>query len=82
MIFSLSSSAFEKLRDCAIENLCKALKAGIRTDRDCVKALIASVSNRYTVYRDAPDTVFAGYPAGLISGYSRIPTTLILVKKK
>jgi hypothetical protein len=41
------SLAFEKLRDCAIENLCKALKAGIRTDRDCVKALIASVSNRY-----------------------------------
>ena len=38
--------AFEKLRDCAIVNLSKALKAGIKTDRDCVKAFIASVSNR------------------------------------
>jgi len=38
--------AFEKLRDCAIENLCKALKAGIKDDPECVKAFIASVSNR------------------------------------
>ena len=38
--------AFEKLRDSAIENLCKALKAGIQHDKDCVKALIAGVSNR------------------------------------
>ena len=38
--------AFEKLRDCAIVNLCKALKAGMKYDKDCVKAFIASVSNR------------------------------------
>ena len=38
--------AFERLRDCAIVNLCKALKAGMKYDRDCVKAFIASVSNR------------------------------------
>lgn len=38
--------AFEKLRDCAIENICKALRAGIKSDPDCVKAFIASVSNR------------------------------------
>ena len=38
--------AFERLRDCAIVNLCRALKAGMKYDRDCVKAFIASVSNR------------------------------------
>ena len=38
--------AFERLRDCAIVNLCKALKAGMKYDKDCVKAFIASVSNR------------------------------------
>jgi len=43
---SASILAFEKLRDCAIENLCKALKAGMKNDKDCVKAFIASVSNR------------------------------------
>jgi len=43
---SASILAFEKLRDCAIENLCKALKAGMQNDKDCVKAFIASVSNR------------------------------------
>jgi len=43
---SASILAFEKLRDCAIENLCKALKAGMKNDKDSVKAFIASVSNR------------------------------------
>ena len=38
--------AFEKLRDSAVENLCKALRAGMRThEKDIVKALIFSVSN-------------------------------------
>ena len=41
--------AFEKLRDCAIENICKALRAGIKSDPDCVKAFIASVSNRLVI---------------------------------
>ncbi|XP_018572269.1 phosphatidylinositol 4-kinase alpha isoform X2 [Anoplophora glabripennis] len=39
-------SAFEKLRDAAIENLCHALGAAHALDPDCVRALVASVSNR------------------------------------
>lgn len=38
--------AFEKLRDAAIENMCIALLAAYRVDPDCVRALVASVSNR------------------------------------
>lgn len=38
--------AFEKLRDSAIENLCYALEAAHALDPDCVRALVASVSNR------------------------------------
>lgn len=38
--------AFEKLRDAAIENMCIALLAAYRVDTDCVRALVASVSNR------------------------------------
>ncbi|KAF5285205.1 hypothetical protein FQR65_LT13320 [Abscondita terminalis] len=38
--------AFEKLRDVAIENLCFALEAAHTLDLDCVRALVASVSNR------------------------------------
>ncbi|XP_969785.1 phosphatidylinositol 4-kinase alpha isoform X4 [Tribolium castaneum] len=41
-----TQSAFEKLRDAAIENLCYALEAAHTTDADCVRALVASVSNR------------------------------------
>ncbi|KAJ8972794.1 hypothetical protein NQ314_000030 [Rhamnusium bicolor] len=39
-------AAFEKLRDAAIENLCYALGAAHALDPDCVRALVASVSNR------------------------------------
>ncbi|KAJ9593546.1 hypothetical protein L9F63_014886, partial [Diploptera punctata] len=39
-------TAFEKLRDAAIENLCIALKAAYSVDPYCVRALVASVSNR------------------------------------
>lgn len=45
-IQSHTQTAFEKLRDAAIENLCIALKAAHVIDPDCVKALVASVSNR------------------------------------
>lgn len=45
-IQSHTQTAFEKLRDAAIENLCIALKAAHVIDADCVKALVASVSNR------------------------------------
>ena len=41
-----SHMAFEKLRDAAIENMCIALLAAYRVDTDCVRALVASVSNR------------------------------------
>jgi hypothetical protein len=41
-----SQMAFEKLRDAAIENMCIALLAAYRLDPDCVRALVASVSNR------------------------------------
>jgi hypothetical protein len=38
--------AYEQLRDTAIENLCIALQACTAVDINCVKALVASVSNR------------------------------------
>lgn len=38
--------AFEKLRDASIENLCYALEAAHTVEPDCVRALVASVSNR------------------------------------
>jgi hypothetical protein len=41
-----SQMAFERLRDAAIENMCIALLAAYRVDPDCVRALVASVSNR------------------------------------
>nr|XP_022907836.1 phosphatidylinositol 4-kinase alpha [Onthophagus taurus] len=43
---STSEAAFEKLRDAAIENLCYALYSAHSLDPDCVRALVASVSNR------------------------------------
>nr|XP_006818688.1 PREDICTED: phosphatidylinositol 4-kinase alpha-like [Saccoglossus kowalevskii] len=39
-------SPFEKLRDSAIHNLCRSLKAGLHESSDCVQAFLASVSNR------------------------------------
>ncbi|XP_031331988.1 phosphatidylinositol 4-kinase alpha isoform X2 [Photinus pyralis] len=44
--FSSVQWAFERLRDVAIENLCYALEAAHTLDPDCVRALVASVSNR------------------------------------
>lgn len=39
-------SAFERLRDAAIENLCYALEAAHPLDSNCVGALVVQVSNR------------------------------------
>ena len=38
--------AFEKLRDCAIENLCKALRAQTQLDANCIPALVSAVTTR------------------------------------
>ncbi|MPC85122.1 Phosphatidylinositol 4-kinase alpha [Portunus trituberculatus] len=43
---SASATAFEKLRDTAIENLCVALKAGLTVDANTVMAFISSISSR------------------------------------
>jgi phosphatidylinositol 4-kinase A len=41
-----ASTAFESLRDAAIENLSVALQAAHSLDPYCVPALVANVSNR------------------------------------
>ncbi|KAK7078017.1 Phosphatidylinositol 4-kinase alpha, partial [Halocaridina rubra] len=43
---SSTASAFERLRDAAIENLCVALKAGLQVDPNTVLAFISSISGR------------------------------------
>ncbi|KAK3879548.1 hypothetical protein Pcinc_015884 [Petrolisthes cinctipes] len=43
---SASVTAFEKLRDTAIENLCVALKAGLTVEANTVLAFISSISSR------------------------------------
>ena len=41
-----SRVAFEKLRDCAIENLCKALRAQMSLDANCIPALVSAITTR------------------------------------
>ncbi|CAH0558143.1 unnamed protein product [Brassicogethes aeneus] len=54
---SSTQSAFERLRDAAIENLCYALGAAHSSDPDCVRALVASVSNRlFTAEKNDSET--------------------------
>ncbi|CAG0882290.1 unnamed protein product [Darwinula stevensoni] len=43
---SASQSAFERLRDAAIENLCLAIQAGLSVNTDQVQAFLASIANR------------------------------------
>lgn len=38
--------AFEKLRDCAIENLCKSLKAQMAYDANSIPALVSAITTR------------------------------------
>ncbi|CAM1325927.1 PI4KA (predicted) [Pycnogonum litorale] len=54
-------SAFEKLKDKSIDNLCRALTAGLFMDAHCVQAFLASVSNRlYTAEKsDSESTLIS-----------------------
>ncbi len=38
--------AFEKLRDCAIENLCKAIRAQMDLDTNSIPALVSAITTR------------------------------------
>lgn len=45
--FSASWRAFEKLRDCAINNLCRSVKAQlVEGDQNCLKALVSAITTR------------------------------------
>ncbi|UYV78925.1 PI4KA [Cordylochernes scorpioides] len=43
---NIAQAAFDNLRDTALDNLCRALRAGLETDSHCIQAFLASVSNR------------------------------------
>lgn len=43
---ALAANSLESLRQVAIKNLSRCLRAALHTDKHCVKALIASMSNR------------------------------------
>ncbi|XP_060554504.1 phosphatidylinositol 4-kinase alpha-like isoform X3 [Ruditapes philippinarum] len=40
------TKTLQNVLDCAIMNICRALKAGLKTDPQCVQAFLASISNR------------------------------------
>ncbi len=44
--YSASLAAFEKLRDAAIGNLCKSLRAQLSEDRNCIPALVSAITTR------------------------------------
>ncbi len=45
--YSSSWNAFEKLRDCAIDNLCRSVRAQlIDGDQNCLKALVSAITTR------------------------------------
>lgn len=44
-ILGEKSTLFNKLRDCAIDNLCICLRHGLKYDSHCIQAAIASISN-------------------------------------
>jgi phosphatidylinositol 4-kinase len=45
-VASSARAAFERLREASIDNLCLALKSGMKVEPNCVQAFLASVSNR------------------------------------
>ncbi|XP_064651813.1 phosphatidylinositol 4-kinase alpha-like isoform X3 [Lineus longissimus] len=58
VVKSKMAMAFENFRDTAIENICRALKSGLKVDPDCVQAFLASLSNRcYTAEMSDSDTL-------------------------
>jgi hypothetical protein len=45
-VVSSALAAFEKLRDAAISNLCKSLRAQLTEDRNCIPALVSAITTR------------------------------------
>lgn len=43
---STNTLLFNRLRDCAIENLCICLRCGLENDSHCIQATVASISNQ------------------------------------
>ena len=83
--------AFDKLRDTAVENLCKALRAGMRThEKDIVKALIFSVSNRLYTQDKAKDAqlmsqntiLTLGHIAVALRHEEKVETLINIFRKK
>ncbi|XP_017495017.1 PREDICTED: phosphatidylinositol 4-kinase alpha-like, partial [Rhagoletis zephyria] len=48
------SLLFNRLRDCAIENLCTCLRYGLQSDSHCIQATVASISNHLYTAEKSP----------------------------
>ncbi|XP_066260677.1 phosphatidylinositol 4-kinase alpha isoform X2 [Euwallacea similis] len=79
-------SSFEKLRDAAIENLCYALEASHTLDPECVRALVAQVSNKlFTIEKNDSEStlistnivIMLGHVAVSMKGTPRTTDTIL-----